>query len=75
MSIQINRFETKEIKKEATTVQVNNLNSILIQDHANDKVVAFIQLDNKKSENLKLANRIITTIEDFILEKENVSED
>lgn len=70
MSIKIDRFELKTIK-ETATVKIPNLNTILIKDHADERVVSFVQLFNDKKKNTELATRIIDVIENFILEEEN----
>ena len=72
MSIKINRFEIKPISHTAT-VKIENTNTILIKDHETDKVISFIQLSDKKK-NKELADRIILTIEDWILEQDNATE-
>lgn len=67
MTIKIDRFEAKEIIKPAN-VQLENLNTILINDREEGKVISFIQLCNDKNKNKELASRIITAIEEYILE-------
>jgi len=73
MTLTVNRFETKTIKRgiEDVTVTVKNDTTIFIKDHATDNVVAFIQLENSVEKNTELAERIIGTIEDWIEEHEN----
>ncbi len=68
MSIQINRFEKREIKKHGT-VQIENMNTILIKDHTTDNIISMIQLENDKKKNKELADRIILAIEEYIMEQ------
>lgn len=75
MSIKIDRFEPKEIKQTSANIEITNKNTILIKDHETDNIVSYIQLFNDKKKNKEVASRIIVTIEDYIMELENDSED
>lgn len=74
MTLQVDRFEIRDIKK-AGTVQIQNMTTILIKDHVDDNIVSLIQLYNDRDKNKKLAAKIIETIEDFIVENGDESED
>lgn len=76
MSIQINRFEKREVKPRTHNQQIiiENNTAILIKDHLNDNIVSLVQLNNNLEKNKELADRIINTIEDYILEQENAAE-
>ena len=76
MSIQINRFEKREVKPRTHNqkVIIENNTAILIKDHQNDNIFSLVQLTNNIEKNKELADRIIDTIEDYILEQENESE-
>ena len=69
--IKIDRFEKKEYEAQFDSVKVSNTATVLIKDHKNDNIVSLVQLCNNKSKNSELADRIITTIEEFVLEQEN----
>lgn len=73
MNIKIDRFEPKEVRKHGT-VNIENMNTILIKDHKDDNIISFIQLFNDKKKNRAVAEEIIKTIEDFLLENEDVPE-
>lgn len=75
MSIKIDRFEVKEIKKTSENIKITNPSTILIKDHETDNIVSYIQLTNDKKKNKEIADRIILAIEDWILEQENATED
>ena len=64
--ITIPRFAKKELNKIPTEVKLHSDATILIQDHLNDNIVGFIQLDGKKKDNEFLAGKIIEVIEEFI---------
>ncbi len=72
MTFKIDRFEVKEVGKTGT-VQVENLNTVLIKDHADDNIVSLVKLFNDKKKNKALAEEIINTIENFIVENGDVS--
>ena len=76
MSLQINRFEKKEVKPTINNnkVVIENNTTILIKDHSTDHIVSLVQLTNNIDKNKELADRIITTIEEYILENENATE-
>jgi hypothetical protein len=74
MSIKIDRFEVKEIKKTSENIKITNPSTILIKDHETDNIVSYIQLTNDKMKNKEIADRIILAIEDWILEQENATE-
>lgn len=76
MSIQIDRFEKKEVKPNTNnnTIIIKNNTTILIKDHETDQIISLIQLTNNINKNKELADRIITTIEDYILEQTNDAE-
>lgn len=77
MSLQINRFEKKEVKRNVkdTQVIIHNNTTILIKDHTTDQIVSMIQLTDDITKNKELADRIINAIEEYILEEENATED
>ena len=75
MSIKIDRFEKKEIIQTSAQIKIENLNTILIKDHQTDNIVSYVQLFNDKKKNKECADRVITAIEDYIMELENDSED
>lgn len=72
-NIKIDRFEKKEVKPRTHNQQIiiENNTAILIKDHQNDNIVSLVQLTNNIEKNKELADRIINTIEDYILEQEN----
>lgn len=71
MSIKIDRFELRELEKTPSNVSLQNKTAILIKDHLEDHIIGFIQVMNNIDENKELGSRIISTIEEYILEKEN----
>ena len=75
-NIKIDRFEKREVKPRTHNQEViiENNTAILIKDHQNDNIVSLVQLTNNIEKNKELADRIIATIEEFILEQENESE-
>ena len=75
-NIKINRFEKKEVKPRTHNQQIiiENNTAILIKDHLNDNIVSLVQLNNNLEKNKELADRIITTIEEYILENEDATE-
>lgn len=75
MSIQIDRFEKKEVKANINnnSVTIKNNTTILIKDHETDQIISLIQLTNNINKNKELADRIINTIEEYILEQDNDS--
>lgn len=75
MSIQIDRFEKREIKQTSANIKIENLNTILIKDHQTDNIISYVQLFNDKKKNKECADRVIAAIEDYIMELENDSED
>ena len=72
-NIKIDRFEKREVKPRTHNQEViiENNTAILIKDHQNDNIVSLVQLTNNIEKNKELADRIIATIEDYILEQEN----
>ena len=76
-NIKIDRFEKKEVKPRTHNQQIiiENNTAILIKDHKNDNIVSLVQLNNNLEKNKELADRIINTIEDYIMENENATED
>lgn len=76
MGLLINRFEKKEVKKniQDTQVMIHNNTTILIKDHATDQIVSLIQLTDNIEKNKEIADRIITTIEDYIIEEKEDAE-
>jgi len=72
MTFKIDRFEVKEVGKTGT-VQVENLNTVLIKGHADDNIISLVKLFNDKKKNKALAEEIINTIENFIVENGDVS--
>lgn len=66
--ITIPRFCKKQLKKVPTDMKLYSDATILIQDHLDDTIVAFIQLNDKKKDNEVLADKIIEVIEEFIEE-------
>ena len=75
-NIKIDRFEKREVKPRTHNQEViiENNTAILIKDHQNDNIVSLVQLTNNIEKNKELADRIIATIEEYILEQENESE-
>lgn len=75
-NIKIDRFEKREVKPNTHNNQViiENNTAILIKDHQNDNIVSLVQLNNNLEKNKELADRIINTIEEYILEQENATE-
>ena len=75
-NIKINRFEKKEVKPTVnnTTVQIRNTTTILIKDHSTDRIVSLVQVADNIEKNKELADRIITAIEEYILENEDATE-
>lgn len=75
-NIKINRFEKKEIKPTVnnTTVQIRNTTTILIKDHSTDQIVSLVQVADNIEKNKELVDRIITAIEEYILENEDATE-
>lgn len=76
MSIQINRFEKREVKPniDNNKVIIKNNTTILIKDHSTDQIISLVQLTNDINKNKDLADRIITAIEEYILENEDATE-
>jgi len=76
MSLQINRFEKKEVKQNVkdTQIIIHNNTTILIKDHTTDKIISLVQLTDNITKNKELADRIITTIEEYIIEAEGDAE-
>lgn len=72
MSLQIDRFEKKDVQR-GMTLRADNDFAIAIKDHSIDKIIALVNLENSTKRNGELADLIITTIEEFILENENDS--
>lgn len=74
-NIKIDRFEKREVKLRTHNQEViiENNTAILIKDHQNDNIVSLVQLNNNLEKNKELADRIINTIEEYILEQENES--
>lgn len=64
--ITVPRFSKKELNKIPTEMVLHSDSTILIHDHLNDNVIAFIQLDSIKKDNEHLADKIIEVIEEFI---------
>lgn len=75
-NIKINRFEKKEVKPTVnnTTVKIRNTTTILIKDHSTDQIVSLVQVADNIEKNKELADRIITAIEEYILENEDATE-
>ena len=74
MTLQVNRFEVKDVKKPGN-VQIQNLSTMLIKDHQDDNIIGLVQLYNDRKKNKALAEKVIETIEDFIVENGDESED
>lgn len=72
-NIKIDRFEKREVKPRTNNqkVIIENNTAILIKDHQNDNIVSLVQLNNNIEKNKELADRIIDTIEEYVLEQEN----
>lgn len=67
MSMQINRFETKTIENNyIDSIKLKNKTTILIKDHKTDNIISLIQLNDNVEKNTELAEKIITTIEEYI---------
>ena len=75
-NIKINRFEKKEVKPniDNNKVIIRNNTTILIKDHSTDQIISLVQLTNDIEKNKDLADRIITAIEEYILENEDATE-
>ena len=69
MTIKINRFESK-IMEEQITYKTRSKKTVAIKDHQTDKYVVLVNLDESPTKNKELAERIITTVEEFILEND-----
>ena len=69
--ITIPRYCKKQLKNVPTDMKLHSDATILIQDHLDDSIVAFIQLNGKKKDNEFLADKIIEAIEEFIEEYED----
>ena len=76
-NIKINRFEKKEVKPniDNNKVIIKNNTTILIKDHSTDQIISLVQLTNDINKNKDLADRVITAIEEYILENEDATED
>lgn len=74
-NIKIDRFEKREVKPRTNNqkIIIENNTAILIKDHKNDNIVSLVQLTNNITKNKELADRIIDTIEEYVLEQENES--
>lgn len=75
-NIKINRFEKKEVKPTINNnkVVIENNTTILIKDHSTDQIISLVQLTNDINKNKDLADRVITAIEEYILENEDATE-
>lgn len=75
-NIKINRFEKREVKPniDNNKVIIKNNTTILIKDHSTDQIISLVQLTNDINKNKDLADRIITAIEEYILENEDATE-
>ena len=75
-NIKINRFEKKEVKPniDNNKVIIKNNTTILIKDHSTDQIISLVQLTNDINKNKDLADRVITAIEEYILENEDATE-
>lgn len=70
-NIKIDRFEKRYVKnnlREPTKIEVQNNTTVLIKDHKTDEIIGLIQLNNDIEKNKELADRIINTIEEYVLE-------
>ena len=76
-NIKINRFEKKEVKPNINNnkVIIKNNTTILIKDHSTDQIISLVQLTNDINKNKDLADKVITAIEEYILENEDATED
>lgn len=74
MTLQVDRFEIKDVKKQGN-VHIQNLSTMLIKDHVDDNIIGLVQLYNDRKKNKALAEKVIETIENFIVENEDESED
>lgn len=75
-NIKINRFEKKEVKPniDNNKVIIKNNTTILIKDHSTDQIISLVQLTNDINKNKDLADKVITAIEEYILENEDATE-
>lgn len=75
-NIKINRFEKREVKPniDNNKVIIKNNTTILIKDHSTDQIISLVQLTNDINKNKDLADRVITAIEEYILENEDATE-
>lgn len=69
MSIQINRFEKFQIREKQIAF-VDKI-GVAIKDHKSDHTIGYVNVFNDLDTNLELADKVIETVEEFILEKEN----
>ena len=77
MVIKVDRFEPKKSAKEMeneTRITFKNKTGVLIKDHMTDSIIGYVQLENSYDKNLELTNRVIRTIEEWVVEQ-NGSED
>ena len=65
----IDRFEKFQIKEQQ--VALTEKTGVAIRDHKTDNTIAYVNVFNNLDDNLELADNVIATIEEAILEKEN----
>lgn len=73
MTLQVDRFVKKEIKGGTKQVAFTKKTAVLIWDHKNDEIIGYLNLYGNLDENEELADKIIETIENHILEAEDGS--
>ena len=65
----ISRFETKNVKKDAT-VMVGTDRTIIVKDHTTDNVVMVVNYAKTSEENMEIAELFIETLEKYISDVE-----
>lgn len=65
--ILIRRFEPTVCQR-GIKFTIDNKGVVTIKDHSTDKIVAMVNLDTDPDKNLELAEQIIDTIEEWIVE-------
>lgn len=66
--ITIPRFEPQVCEK-GIKFTIDNKGIVVIKDHTTDKIIGMINLTADPNKNMELAERVISTIEDYIVEQ------
>lgn len=69
MSLQVDRFEIKEVSEDAT-LHVRREKSILIKDHTTDEIVVVVNIEPTTDLNKIVAEKIVESIEEYIINKD-----